>query len=154
VAGDLAAAAAADAALIAEYAAVAVSDYGTAVLAADPGADLEARADSSARLGRALLLAIFGPAEPGAPLPEPLAALAADPGSGPARAALAGHLQRLLAARPELAGQVGGMLPHCGLTLIMSRQRRATAGEGGEGGEGGPGPDGPVPDGPVPAVEG
>jgi hypothetical protein len=144
VAGDLAAAAAADAALIAEYAAVAVSDYGTAVLAADPGAGLEARADSSARLGRALLLAIFGPAEPGAPLPEPLAALAADPGGGPAAAALAGHVGALLAARPELAGQAGGMLPHCGLTLIMSRQRRAAAGEAGPGG---PGPARPAPDG-------
>jgi hypothetical protein len=144
VAGDLAAAAAADAALIAEYAAVAVSDYGTEVLAADPGAGLEARADSSARLGRALLLAIFGPAEPGAPLPEPLAALAADPGGGPAAAALAGHVGALLAARPELASQAGGMLPHCGLTLIMSRQRRAAAGEAGPGG---PGPAGPAPDG-------
>jgi len=120
---------AADAARIAEYAAVAVSDYGTAVLAADAGADLEARADSTARLGRELLLAIFGPAEPGAPLPEPLARLAADPGGGPAVAALAGHLQRLLAARPELAGQVGGMLPHCGLTLTMSLERRSADGQ-------------------------
>lgn len=121
MAGDLAA----DAAAIAEYAAVAVSDYGTAVLAADPGADLEARADSSARLGRTLLLAIFGTAGPGDPLPEPLAALAADPGSGPAVAALAGYVQRLLAARPDLARLAGGMLPHCGLTLIMSQKRRA-----------------------------
>jgi len=129
VAGDLAAAAAADAARIAEYAAVAVSDYGTAVLAADPGADLEARADSTARLGRELLLAIFGASPPGDPLPEPLARLAADPGGGPARAALAGHLQRLLAARPELAGQVGGMLPHCGLTLTMSLERRSEDGQ-------------------------
>jgi hypothetical protein len=119
---------AADAALVAEYAAVAVSDYGTAVLAADPGADLDARADSSARLGRALLLAIFGPAEPGAPLPVPLAAVATDPASGPAAAALAGHVRALLAARPELAAQAGGMLPHCGLTLIMSRQRRTAGG--------------------------
>jgi hypothetical protein len=144
VAGDPWASVAADAALIAEYAAVAVSDYGTAVLAADPGADLDARADSIARLGRALLLAIFGTSPPGDPLPEPLAALAADPGggsatdpggrsaaepgSGPAVAALAGYVQPLLAARPDLAEQVGGMLPHCGLTLVMSRQRRAGGG--------------------------
>jgi hypothetical protein len=130
VAGDLAAAAAADAALIAEYAAVAVSDYGTAVLAADPGADLEARADSSARLGRALLLAIFGPAEPSAPLPVPLAALAARPGDEAASGGLRAHLRTLLTARPTLAAQVSGMLPHCGLTLIMSRQRRAAAAAG------------------------
>jgi len=130
VAGDLAA----DAALIAEYAAVAVSDYGTRVLAADPGPDPgldpDARADSSARLGRALLLAIFGPAEPGALLPGPLAALAADPGSEPAAAALAGHVHALLKDRPDLAGQASGMLPHCALTLIMSRQRRAAGGTG------------------------
>jgi hypothetical protein len=130
VAGDLAAASAADAALIAEYAAVAVSDYGTAVLAAGPGAELEARADSSAQLGRALLLAIFGPAEPGGPLPAPLAALAARPGDEAASGEFRAHLHALLAASPALAAQVSGMLPHCGLTLIMSRQRRAAAAAG------------------------
>ena len=58
------------------------------------------------------------------------AAAAVDPGGGPAAATLAGHVGVLLAARPELASQVHGMLPHCGLTLIMSRQRRAAAEHG------------------------
>lgn len=32
--------------------------------------------------------------------------------------------------RAVLAAQVRGMLPHCGLTLVMSRQRRAAAAAG------------------------
>jgi len=127
VAGDLAA----DAALIAEYAAVAVSDYGRAVLAAAPAAQASADGgDSTARLGRELLLAIFGPADPGGPLPVPLAGLAARPGDEAAAGEFGARLHALLAARPALAAQVRGMLPHCGLTLVMSRQRRAAAAAG------------------------
>jgi hypothetical protein len=53
---------------------------------------------------------VFGSRDEGAPLPGPLADLAADPGDGDALAAVRLAVRRALAADPVLAAEVGEML--------------------------------------------
>ncbi|MGW5266289.1 hypothetical protein ACWEQG_35380 [Microbispora sp. NPDC004025] len=84
----------------------AVSAYGGAVLARAN----EQAADATVGWGRALLQRIFGVAEEEQEVPEAVADLAADPDNPDLQAVLRVHIGKLLAADPELAGQVRELL--------------------------------------------
>lgn len=102
MAGDVAALAAE----MTPYVSAAVGAYGGAVLAKVR----DEAADATVGLGRRLLQRVFGSRGEGDPLPDPLAALAADPGDGDALAAVRLAIRRALAGDADLQAEVRSML--------------------------------------------
>jgi hypothetical protein len=88
------------------YVSAAVGAYGGAVLAKVR----DDAADATVGLGRRLLQKVFGHRGEGEPLPDPLGALAADPGDGDALAAVRLAIRRALADDPALQAEVRSML--------------------------------------------
>ncbi len=105
------------AAEVTPYVSAAVGAYGGAVLARVR----DDAAEAAVSLGRRLLVRIFGRRETGEQIPEPLAALAADPGDGEALAAVLIAVRRAFAADPELAAEVRSML--AGARSVSQRVR-------------------------------
>ncbi len=88
------------------YISAAVGAYGGAVLAKVR----DDAADATVGLGRRLLQKVFGHRGEGEPLPDPLGALAADPGDGDALAAVRLAIRQALAGDPALQAEVRSML--------------------------------------------
>jgi hypothetical protein len=88
------------------YVSAAVGAYGGAVLAKVR----DDAADATVGLGRRLLQKVFGHRREGEPLPDPLGALAADPGDGDALAAVRLAIRQALAGDPALQAEVRSML--------------------------------------------
>jgi hypothetical protein len=88
------------------YVSAAVGAYGGAVLAKVR----DEAADATVGFGRRLLQRVFGSRGPDEPLPESLAALAADPDDDDALAAVRLAIRRALADDPDLEAEVRSML--------------------------------------------
>ena len=88
------------------YVSVAVGAYGGAVLARVR----DEAADATVGLGRRLLQRVFGSRGEAQPLPDPLAALAADPGDDDALAAVRLAIRQALAQDPVMQAEVRAML--------------------------------------------
>jgi hypothetical protein len=89
------------------YVSAAVGAYGGAVLARVR----DEAADSTVRLGRRLLMRVFGVRGERESLPGPLGDLVVDPGDDDALASVRLAIRKALAADPGLAAEVRSMLP-------------------------------------------
>lgn len=84
-------------------------------------------AEATIGLGRRVLQKVFGTRTAGEPLPEPVADAVADPQDEDAVAALRLAIRKALAASPQLAAEVEGMLAGAGVSVTASGERSIAA---------------------------